>query len=112
MISKQQVIEILELALSNPNYLADRNEKQESTAWFCCSVNQVLKEKYHQSLGDDIQEYVCDNYIYPSINKCLFLRTHLVNQGLIEFGTCYTDTVYKITARSHWQTLINKLKQS
>ena len=110
-LTKAQVISILELALANPNYLADRSENEKAVNWLCSSLHQVISDRYTCGQGHEIKDLICEQHIYPSINQYLFLRSYLVGTDAIAEGTCYTDEAFKIAARNHWQTLINKLKQ-
>lgn len=108
-LNKEMVIQTLEAALVNPNYLAKQGT-ENATNWFCSSVHQVLRENHSRDETDDIQQQICDLYIYPSINECLFLKSYLEQTELIAYGTQYNEQAYKITARNHWATLINNLK--
>lgn len=110
-ITKEKVIETLEAALANPNYLADQSQ-DDATNWFCSSVYQVLRKNHDVNETEEIQDEICSLYIYPSINECLFLKSYLEQNDLIEYGTWYYDPEYKIAARTHWATLIQSLKDS
>lgn len=110
-LNKEMVIQILEAALANPNYLADQSQ-DNSTNWFCSSVHQVLRENHDADETEEIQDKICSLYIYPSINECLFLKSYLEQNDLIEYGTWPNDPEYKIAARTHWATLIQSLKDS
>lgn len=112
MFTKNEVIEILEKALANPNYLADRRNPQ-STIWFCSSVTQVIVERTPNGSWkkqSDEQTYICETYIYPSINEQLFLKTYLLATGAISEGVMYQSNDYHVAAKAHWQALIDKLK--
>lgn len=109
MITKQKAIEILEAALANPNYLADRKTNDNSTNWFCSSICQVVEGDYQTK--DELSGYIQNTYVYPSINESLFLKSHLLLKNKITADTEYWHVEYKIAARNHWATLIEKLKQ-
>lgn len=110
MITKEQAIVILESALANPNYLGT---SEEGVNWFCASVGQVCRDVY-QERGvdevDEIQSKICDDYIFPSIDGNLFLRTYLIAKRVINPMDHYEDVEYKVAAHAHWQALIDKLK--
>lgn len=110
-LNKEMVIDILEKALANPRYLG---EFHNSTCFFCSSVAMVILEGKEIPFNDadEITQHIQDKYIYPSINECLFLKTHLANTGIIEYCTLRDEPVYKIAARNHWATLIQSLKDS
>lgn len=108
MITKEQAIEILEKALANPNYLADRHTNDNSTNWFCSSIVQVVEGDYQTK--DELSGYIQNTYVYPSINESLFLISYLLINNKITTDIKYSDVEYKIAARNHWATLIEKLK--
>lgn len=111
MLTVDQVIAVLEKALANPNYLAKRDENEDSTNWFCSSVHQTLKQNVSYDIADDQQLFICNTYIFPSITEHLFLKTHLIATGKIKYDTEYSDEEYKVAAHAHWQHLIDNLKQ-
>lgn len=113
MITKEQVIVILEAALANPNYLST---SEDGVNWFCASVGQVCRDicraEYPLAEADEIQSTICDDYIYPSIEGYLFLRSYLFAKGILSIGkgTSYESQAYKEAAHAHWQALIEKVK--
>lgn len=114
MITKEQAIVILEAALANPNYLGT---SEQGVHWFCSCVMRVCEEVYQAGevayqwgVADEIQSKICDDYIYPSIEGNLFLRSYLIAKGAISQTAYYEDAEYKAAAHAHWQALIDKLK--
>lgn len=113
MLTKQEVLNILTLALANPNYLGIA--EQTSFGCFCPSVRSVVETVYnkqHVEWVDSVVRLVCDTYVYPSINEELFLRSYLIQTGKIPESTSYCDAEYRVAAHGHWQTVIDKLKSS
>ena len=110
LLTKEQVIEVLEKALANPRYLGNGDD---STKFFCSSILRVLLDDPLLTVNeaDDRGTFIQNAYVYPSINECLFLKSHLFAIGAIPTGTVSNSTVYKVAAHKHWAKLIESLKQ-
>lgn len=104
MITKQEVIEILEAALNHSSYLG---QGEDLNNWFCYVVDRVVEEK---GLDSDIAVNIQNMYIYPSINNHGLLRLYLVDMGKIHNFTTYYCPEYKTAAFEHWTNLIKKIK--
>ena len=113
LLTKEQVIEVLEKALANPRYLGNGSNGSNSTKFFCSSILMVLLDDPFLTFNeaDERASFIQNTYVYPSINECLFLKSHLFAIGAIPLGTITNSAVYKAAAHKHWAKLIESLKQ-
>lgn len=110
-LTKDRVVEILETALANPRYLHETTEGI-SINWFCSVVELAVNDLYAVGTDEnvDVLDSVTNHYIYPSIGELAFLKSYMIDRGIIPDCTQYDSDVYREAAHAHWRALIEKIK--